>query len=405
MKVLQINAVYGRGSTGRIVAEVAEAVKRTGGESFVAYQHAVETVENGFAIGNSFSRNSEALRSRVFGMQEYGNKSATKRLLRWIEHIQPSVVHLHNLHSHYVHLPLLLRYLAKNDIPTVITLHDCWFFTGKCTHYTTAKCNKWQTGCGNCPQLKKDIPSWFFDRTAKMWSDKKRLFAEIPRLAVIGVSDWVTGEAKKSFLREAKLVESIYNWIDLSVFYPRKDDVRAQYGVCKDKFTVLCIGAGWQEGTTKFNDLLSLSRKLPADMQIVLAGKVDEGQHLPNNVIPIGYINGVDELAKVYSMADAYVHVSHEDTFGKVIAEAMACGTPAVVYNSTACPEIVGKGCGYVVDTGDIDGICRALAAIRQNGKESYVSACVAWVTDRFEKEKLLAKTFALYQNLIRGEA
>lgn len=404
MKILQINAVYGAGSTGRIVAELSEEIKRTGGESFVAFQRATKDVENGFLMGNKFFNKKDALFSRVFGLQEYDNKFATKKLLRWINKIQPDVVHLHNLHSHYVNLPLLLRYLAKNDIPTVITLHDCWFFTGKCTHYTVAQCDKWQNCCGGCIQLKKDIPSWFFDRTSKMLADKKRLFLSIPRLAVIGVSEWITNEAKKSYLKEAKVIESIYNWIDLGVFYPRKDDVREQYSISKDKFTVLCIGAGWKEGTNKFSDLLTFANKLPSDIQIVLVGNVEASKSLPKNVIELGYIKDAGELAKVYSMAGAYVHLSREDTFGKVIAEAMACGTPAVVYNSTACPEIVGDGCGYVVDVGDVDGICIAIDKISKNGKIAYSPACVAWATERFEKEKLLKKTFALYQKLIRGD-
>ena len=54
MKVLQINAVYGSGSTGRIVADISDTIKRAGGESFVAYQRTTERIENGFAMGNSF---------------------------------------------------------------------------------------------------------------------------------------------------------------------------------------------------------------------------------------------------------------------------------------------------------------------------------------------------------------
>ncbi|MBO5480982.1 MAG: glycosyltransferase [Clostridia bacterium] len=402
MKILQINAVYGTGSTGRIVADISDTIKRAGGESFVAYQSTIEPVENAFVMGSSFTRKVDALRARVFGLQAYGSKRATKRLLRWMDEIKPDVVHLHNLHSHYIHLPLLCKYLAKKDIPTVITLHDCWFFTGKCTHYTSAKCNKWQTGCGNCPQLKKDIPSWLFDRTAKMWKDKKELFSAIPRLAVIGVSDWITNEAKKSFLQNAKIIQRIYNWIDLQTFYPREENIREQYHLPKDKFLIFCIGAGWNNRMEKWRDLLRLAQKLPSNMHIVLGGSVQSPQDLPDNITSIGYIHSTENLAKLYAGVDAYVHLSREDTFGKVIAEAMACGTPAVVYNATACPELVGKGCGYVVKTGDIDGICVALQMIQEKGKSAYLEKCVAYVREHFEKEKLIEDTVALYEAVQR---
>lgn len=404
LRVLQINTVYGIGSTGSAVAEISDEIKRTGGEAFIAYAGTNAKVENGFYMGGSFSRKADALKSRVFGLQEYGNKSKTKRLLRWIDQIKPDVAHLHNLHSHYINLPMLLRYLAQKDIPTVVTLHDCWFFTGKCTHYAAANCEKWKSGCGGCPQLKKDVPSWFFDRSAKMWADKKRLLSAIPRLAVVGVSDWITNQAKESFLGSAKIVRRIYNWIDLDSFYPRREETFSKYGATGDKFTVICIGAGWKKGSSRLNDLLLLAEKLPSDMQIVLVGNAEDADTLPSNVISVGYVSGTDDLARLYSQADAYVHLSREDTFGKVIAEAMSCGIPAVVYNSTACPEIVGDGCGRVVETGNVDEICRALIEIKQKGKSAYSAACSASVSKRFEKRRLLEKTTTLYRELIRGE-
>jgi glycosyltransferase involved in cell wall biosynthesis len=237
-----------------------------------------------------------------------------------------------------------------------------------------------------------------------MWKDKKECFSAIPRLAVVGVSDWITNEGKKSFLANAKIIKRIYNWIDLDVFYPRTENVFAKYGVPAEKFTVLCIGAGWKDGTSRLDDLWALSSRLPKDMQIVLVGNVETEKQLPSNVTAIGYVNSVDELAKLYSQADAYVHLSREDTFGKVIAEALSCGTPAVVYNATACPELIGKNCGYVVETGDLDAVLGALVKIQTNGKAQYAKDCVAFVKENFEKEKLLGETIRLYQSLIKGD-
>ena len=76
----------------------------------------------------------------------------------------------------YLDTNILLEYLEHESIHTVITLHDCWFFTGKCFHYQVAKCDRFKDSCGDCPLIKKDVPSWFFDPTAKVLSDKKKLF-------------------------------------------------------------------------------------------------------------------------------------------------------------------------------------------------------------------------------------
>lgn len=403
MKVLQINAVYGSGSTGRICMELNNALAKNGDEGNVIFARGKTLDTNALAVSSALGVKVGGLMARLTGYNAGFSPVATSRIIRKIKQYKPDLVHLHNLHGNYVHVKKLLRFLGKEDIPTVITLHDCWFFTGKCTHYTSAKCDKWQTGCGNCPQLKKDIPSWFLDRTAKMWKDKKELFSAIPRLAVVGVSNWITNEGKKSFLGDAKIIKRIYNWIDLDVFYPRTDNVFAKYGVLEDKFTVLCIGAGWKDGTSRFDDLLALSNRLPKDMQIVLVGGVETEKQLPPNVKAIGYVHSVEELAKLYSQANVYVHLSREDTFGKVIAEAMACGTPAIVYHSTACPELIGENCGYVVETGDLDSVLEAILAVKKDGKAKYSNSCIEFVKENFEKEKLLSETLQLYQSLVKG--
>lgn len=404
MKVLQINAVCGKGSTGRICCELSDWLIANGHESKILFGNGMSDYPYAKKIAGKTGVKIHGLLSRIIGKQAAFSPFSTAKAIKEIKHFQPSIVHLHNLHGNYINLKKLLRYLAQNDIPTVITLHDCWFFTGKCTHYTTKQCKKWQDGCRDCSQLKKDIPSWFFDRTKKMWREKKELFEAVPRLGVIGVSDWITDEAKKSSLKNAKIVERIYNWIDLKVFYPRQEDVRKKYWLPKDKFLIFCIGAGWSVNSSKYYDLLALSDKLDTDTQIVLAGEISKNIKLPKNITSIGYINSTDELAKLYSQADVYVHLSKEDTFGKVIAEAMACGTPAIVYDVTACPELIGEGCGHVVEVGDIDGIKQAIDKVKSVGKEKYSKACIEFVRKHFEKEELIRETLKIYERLQKGD-
>ena len=401
MKVLQINAVSGSGSTGRICTDIADALKNDGHEVRIVYGNGKSTYHESIRIGSDISVKMNAVYSRISGFNAYAAFKGTKQVIDIIESFSPDVVHLHNLHANYVNVLRLLDYLSKNKIATVITLHDCWPFTGKCTHYTSVDCRKWENGCGKCPKLKDDIPSLFFDRTHRMWEEKKLGFEGIPNLAVIGVSDWITNEAKRSFLRKAKIIQRIYNWIDLDVFTPESPNGLSAKTNNGDKFTIFCASAGWKVGSDRLKDLLRLAEIIDSSMQIVVAGKVDEAVTLPKNVIEVGYISNPAELAEYYREADVYVHFSREDTFGKVIAEALACGTPAIVYNSTACPEIVGNGCGYVVECGDIYAIADKCKEIHQNGKEAYSTQCSSTSSARFDKKTLINETVKTYKKLL----
>lgn len=398
MRVLQINAVCGSGSTGRICTDIADALKESGNEVKIIYGNQNSTYPGSVRVGSKFSLKANAVYARISGLSGYFALRETNKIIKIIKEFSPDIVHLHNLHANYVNVPKLLKFLGENNIATVLTLHDCWFFTGKCTHYISSRCKKWENGCGECPRLKQDIPSMFFDRTEKMWLDKKNGFEKLENLGVIGVSDWITNEAKKSFLINAKIIKRIYNWIDLEIFNNEPQNIANK----NEKFTVFVASAGWDKGSERLNDLLKLAKRIPDTMQIVAAGHFEDSATLPSNIVKVGYIKDPKTMANYYRNADVYVHLSRADTFGKVIAEALACGTPAIVYNSTACPEIVSDGCGYVVECGDINAIVECCLEIQKNGKDFYSENCRYSAKLRFDKNVLLEQTVELYKELLK---
>lgn len=398
MKVLQINAVNAIKSTGRLCSEFSDYLNNNGHEGYIAYSTGLPS-SKGYKIGSKLDTKLHGLNSRLFGKQAYFSKGATRSLLSYISEINPDIVHLHNLHSNYINLKLLLKFLAENNIPTVITLHDCWFYTGKCTHYTVDNCYKWLKECGECPRLRNDNPSWFFDRTQQMLSDKKKLISAIPKLAVVGVSDWITKEARKSFLSSAKVLTRIYNWIELDKFKNvESKDIREELGLI-DKFIILSVASEWSvaKGLDKF---IELAETLQEQMKIVLVGKIDNKTQLPENIINIPQTNDISKLVKYYSMADVYVHLSREETFGKVIAEALSCGTPAIVLNSTACPELVDESCGIVLNDSQTSSILNAIKKIMSNGKKYYSESAVTRVRKLFNAKTNMDNLLKLYQQL-----
>jgi putative colanic acid biosynthesis glycosyltransferase len=400
MKIFKINTVYGFGSTGRSVREIGEMLLLQGHDYYVAYGQLTCDFENSFKIGSKFENHIHNALSRITGKQGYYTKKGTNELINYIKVFDPDIIHLGNLHGNYLNFKILFNYLAIANKPVVWTLHDCWSFTGKCTHYTDIGCYKWQTHCHHCPQVKKYPPSIFFDRSSKMFADKKKWFTSVKDMTIITVSKWLEDEVKKSYLSTFPIV-SIYNWVDHSVFRPQSGNLKEKYGFDKNEFIILVVSAGWNKKDSKFKDLINLSKLIADDMKIVMVGKLIGKQKLPNNISYIPYIHDISTMAEIYSMADVYVHLSVEDTFGKVIAEALSCGTPSIVYNSTACPELIGKGCGFVVEKKNVTAIYAAIQQIKTDGKISYSEKCRQYVQNNFDYSENIEKIIQLYKSIL----
>jgi glycosyltransferase involved in cell wall biosynthesis len=398
MKILQINAVNKLNSTGRTTHELALVLTQQGHNVYNA--HSTGPIDEfSYVIGNKIDHKLHAILSRLTGQQAYFSRHVTHKLINFIDQQSFDIVHLRNLHSNYICLPILLKYLAQNDIATVVTLHDCWFYTGKCMHYTVKSCYKWQQQCDDCPQLEEGNISYFFDKTRKMLNEKKNLFNTIPRLAVIGVSDWITNEARKSILKDATIIKRIYNWIDTDVFKHVDTTIVSHKLNLDDKFIILGVASGWsnEKGLDKF---VELSRDISTNMVIVLVGNLPADIILPKNIMGIKATNSVEELVKYYSMADVFVNMSKEETFGKVTAEALACGTPIITNNCTANPELVNEKCGIVLEYMSSNNVLNAINHIKEYGKEFYASNCINYAISSFEKNKLINEYLELYNYL-----
>lgn len=402
MRIVQVNETCGTNSIGRTTLELARELEKKGHECLVAYSHDNLGYQNAVRIGSDFDHKVHAVLSRITGLQGYFSYRATKQLLKRLDEFKPEVVHLGNLHSNYVNLKELLMYCSKKRIPVVVTLHDCWLFTGKCTYYIPAKCEKWKEKCGNCPLLHKDNvnPTLFFDRTTKCITDKKKWFDAIPKVSIVGVSEWVANEAKSSIFSKRNPI-AIYNWIDLNIFRPRESEIRKQYGL-EGKYVILCVAASISR-IKGYDEIVTISKGMPENWRIVAIGK--ETLPLPENIIHISHTNDAVQLAEFYTMADVCMNTTQYETFGMVTAEAICCGTPAVVYNNTATPELVDDGCGIIVNQADgVAGILKALKEIETNGKKYYTEACLNAARNRFGKDIGVNKYIELYESLVHAD-
>lgn len=393
MKVVQINAVCGIGSTGIIAKEISLILNKHNIENYIFYASGASDYKRSERISNDMDMKVHAFLSHLTGKQAYFSRHSTKKLLDRLDMIKPDVVHLHNLHNNYVNLNMLLNYLSEHDIKTVITLHDCWYFTGKCTHYSNVKCSKWKSGCGKCPLLKADNPSWFFDRTKLIWNDKKRYLSKIKRLEIVGVSNWIAEEARQSFLNCGR-ISVIHNGIDTKTFTPDGQGMRTKYGL-EGKFIILGMANKWRSGSNE--DLLDfIATSLDDDYCILLLGGKTAARE--NNIIYVPYISGSAKLAEVYRTADVFVNVTHEDSLPTVNLEAMGCGTPVITYDVCGSTETVTDKTGIIVAEGDKDGLIDAISQVKNKGKDYYAKACREHILSNYELNKQFEQYIDIYK-------
>src|SRR5699024_10210510 len=181
MHIVQINAVNGIRSTGRTVKELDEYLKKKGHKSTIVFSDG-ESSENGYRMGTSIDKKLHALLSRITGLQGYFSRGSTKKLISFLDRKKPDIVHVRNLHSNFINMPMLFKYLAKENIATVITLHDCWFFTGGHTHYIIDEYYDWEKGFEKDKRNKNLLgnKSWFFDQSERIFNDQVKWFSNIP---------------------------------------------------------------------------------------------------------------------------------------------------------------------------------------------------------------------------------
>lgn len=397
MKVLQINSVFQFGSTGRITEELYLEFKEQGIMPSVICTNLEDKGNSIFKVGTTFEGKIHALLTRISGMRGYFSYFTTLNIKRKINEINPDIIILHNLHNNYVHVPELLKFIAKKNIKTIWVLHDCWAYTGGCMHYTIYGCDKWLNGCSKCQQRREALSSWLFCPSAKLYKDRIRCFSSIPDLTIVGVSDWITKEAKRSLLKNAsKRIRRIYNWIDLDTFYPRDTTaLRQELQIPEKNLVVLGAAQIWGEdkGLSHF---INVANALP-DVTFLIVGKLP--YPVSANVVSIGVISDVQKLAEYYSLADVFVNFTQQETFGKVTAEAMACGTPVIINNNTACPEVVGD-CGFIIDNNDEPACIEAIRHIESVGRSFYSDKCVKRVNELFSKGLIMKQWNSLLNEI-----
>lgn len=190
---------------------------------------------------------------------------------------------------------------------------------------------------------------------------------------------------------------------------PKNDEVARVLGL-KEKRILLFIGRLEKRKNVFF--LLKIMERLPENITLIIIGEGPEKARLKketNNrklASKILFINGkisAKEKLDFFNLADIFVFPSLLEGFGLAVAEAAACGLPAIVANTSSLPEVVEhERTGLVVDL-DEDKWQKAILDLLADEKRRLAmgEAARERALNLFNWDRAAEKTMAIYQEAI----
>ena len=147
---------------------------------------------------------------------------------------------------------------------------------------------------------------------------------------------------------------------------------------------------------------IQISKILDDSFRIVLVGLNEtQAKNMPEKIVPLGRVKNPEDLVDLYNIADVYVNLSLEETFGLPTAEAMSCGTPVIVLDSTANPELVDDGVGTVVREYSAEKVVDTIKYLSDR-KEKMTPNCIEKVKNSLSVTKMTDAYIRIYKSIYK---
>jgi glycosyltransferase involved in cell wall biosynthesis len=215
---------------------------------------------------------------------------------------------------------------------------------------------------------------------------------------VTAVSHYTAGRAVEVFGR--KDIITIHNWIDLNRFAP---DSRA---APQEPFRLLFVGTPRE---SKGLDLFpAIMQELGSRFELRFTGSaVDIAAHkpLPENIVPIGRLQGDEALVEAYRNCDALLFPTRMEGLPLVAIEAQACGRPVIATRGFSMPEVVEHGkTGFLCPLDDIQAFVASAHSLRDNPSTWRQMSLAArkQAVQKFSENEIVSKYIALYKRVLR---
>jgi glycosyltransferase involved in cell wall biosynthesis len=318
---------------------------------------------------------------------------------------EADIVHLQLIHAARFFSLLSLPKMGRQK-KLVLTLHDPWMVTGHCVH--PIECERWKTGCGCCPDLKRPFPIKM-DTTSLMWGLKKRLFNQTS-VHLIVASKWMDQLVANSPIL-SRLPRTIIPFgLDTRVFKPsNRKASRKSLGIPEDAFVVGFRAAPFSPfkgGEYIEKALLTMSSKKP--ICLITFDSIGQIPNLSNKfkTIELGWVFEPEKIATALNAADLFLMPSIAEAFGMMAIESMACGTPVIAFEGTALPAVIHapRG-GLAVPSRDGEALRTAIESLMNNRDlyENLVLNGLRIVKEEYGIDKNVTSHLELYAQLMEA--
>ena len=348
----------------------------------------------------AFYEKSKAVRF-IFSQAKIGIDISQNALIQ-----KSDIIHLHWINFGFLSLDAIQK-LIETQKPIVWTLHDMWLFTGGC-HYSR-DCTQYQQSCGNCSEfLKNPSPT---DLSNQVWQAKQKLLQNA-NISVVACSQWLAEKARTSTLLAGKNIIAIPNPIDTAVFKPSEKTLAQQhFHLDPTKRYILFAAAkisDVRKGFAYFKDALEILKKeYSVDnkaVELIIFGQTQASdfENLPFKVNALGKLSDLATISLAYSAASVFVISSLEDNLPNTIMESLACGTPAVGFETGGIPEMIEhQQNGYLAPFKSAEGLAKGIFwTLYQADYESLCKNARKKVLSTYAEEVVAQQYQALYESL-----
>jgi len=389
MRIIQISAVYGVGSVGKIVADIHRYLVASKNDSWVLYGvgPSSKSKDGLFRIASRLERNIAHAYYLLSGINFDLCWFSTARILRLIKSIDPDIVHVHCCNDYYVNIHRLLRVLNKWGTKIVITQHCEHYYTGSCGY--SLGCEKWKTtGCdSHCHFFEKHRHGYpFFDRSRLMWLRMQRTFRAInpDNVHFVSCTPWLEERMGKSIILGRFIHRSvIYNGADTSIYHIHENQNSA-------KKIVLYVTPRFEDEIKGSKYINEIAGEFLGNEQVEfhLVGNVPSDFKCRENIKILGPLFG-EQLAHEYSRASVTLMLSKAECFPMVCVESLLCGTKIVAFECGGPDKAYDPFFATFVPWGDFKGMA---AAITHNLRE-------------YDKKLVSRKAAELYSSSVMASA